>query len=114
MIGREAPAVWFPWPDSFPDPERRAGALSAALERDPGSVAVFEGDVKGIWSGDGFEVYDLAKDPQELRPITPDPGDSALTALRDLASSYHDPGATEQSRELSDAVRKELEALGYL
>ncbi len=96
------------------DPKRRALRLSAGLERDFGSVAVFDGDTKGVWSSNGFRVYDLATDPGERFPKTPDPEDSQLAALRDRAASYLDSEEIEHSREILEAVREELEALGYL
>lgn len=97
------------------EPERRAKSLLRALEQDPGSVAVFEDDVKGVWSDGEFRVYDLARDPRELYPRKPDPGDSKLNALRELALDYHDREPIARSRtEFHDAVREELKSLGYI
>ncbi len=100
---------------NHPDPRRRAQALAAAREKDPGSVAVFEGRVKAVWSQDELRVYDLARDPRELQPSVADGGDEHLAVLRDLASSYHRGTEVERElHELSETLRKELEALGYL
>ena len=97
------------------DPKRRARALLAAVEQDPGAVAIFDGNVKGVWRNGEFRVYDLASDADELHPRIPEPGNAELTALREFAASYHQRGPIERSRtEFNEAARRELEALGYI
>ena len=99
----------------FDDPQVLARVLAKALEREAGSVAVFEDDIKGVLSPEDFRVYDLAKDPQELQPMVPERADSELTALRTVSSSYREGTAIESSgREFTQAVMRELEALGYI
>ncbi len=78
------------------------------------SIAVFDGDLKGVWKPDGWSLYDLATDPKELRPVAPDLDDSRRAALRDLAAGYHRTAIEASRPEVSDAVRKQLESLGYI
>ncbi len=97
------------------DQEARSYWLARAREADPGAVAVFEDDLKGIWKHGELLFYDLGRDPQELAPGDPEVQAARETALRDLASSYHDGAAVAAARrELDEEVRKQLAALGYV
>jgi len=108
---------------SHRDPQELASSLQIALEQDPGAVAVFEGHLKGVWAHGEFQVYDLVADPKELRSQPIEnldaqglDGPRPLPAeMRKRATEYHDPSSIGPSiREFNEAVKKELEALGYL
>ena len=46
--------------------------------------------------------------------MAPDLSDSRRAALRDLATGYHRTAVEASRPEVSDAVRKQLESLGYI
>ncbi len=97
------------------DPETLRFWLEREQSVDPGAVAVFEEDLKGIWKHGELRFYDLARDPQELAPGESKIQASRRTALRALASSYYDGKAVAAARKkLDETVRQQLAALGYV
>ena len=78
------------------------------------SIAVFDGDLKGIFKPGESYFFDLEDDPQELSPLTGDFETGSQAALKRLAADYHRTEVEVAQPEVSEAVRKELEALGYI
>ncbi len=78
------------------------------------SIAVFEDDLKGIFKPGQSSFYDLADDPRELSPLPLDFENDSQAALRRMAADYHRTEVEIEQPEVTDAVRKELEALGYI
>ena len=93
---------------------RAIGSHSFRTVPNADRFAVFDGNLKAMWDSDHLLVLDLEHDPQELRPEDTRAAEGKRRELFRYLATYRE-GAVEPARqELTDAVKKELQSLGYL
>jgi len=82
----------------------------------PDSKAVIAGERKAIWStvSDSWEIFDLASDPRERRPLREPPGYADLRSLLvEFARLHPGDGAGCGASDPSPEKLEQLRALGY-
>jgi hypothetical protein len=93
---------------------RAVGEQPDRTDVDAARWAVFLGPLKGTWSSSGFTVVNLERDPKEADPKKVEEREGPEARLFELAAGYRPASVDSAPGELSEATRKELEALGYL
>lgn len=82
---------------------------------DTKQVAVLDGRVKAIWTGKELTVFDLERDPEELKPVPASEMAKATEAeLAELLSTYFQSAVDPAQRDLNESMVEELRALGYI
>ncbi len=76
--------------------------------------AVFDSNLKAIWSEGSFRFFDLVQDPEELDGGAPDPDDPRHRELVRLLAAYWLSVQESPASELEAEDIEELRALGYL
>jgi arylsulfatase A-like enzyme len=111
VVTEEEPAEW----------RRRlaGGALIGGAELDHRFKAYYDGSLKYVWGDDGRrELYDLARDPRELRDLAPARPREVERLARALdawlgALPADRMRAGEAPVEIDPATRDRLRGLGY-